>query len=240
MKNTMFSKIRYKRALIYSAVILSALLLILAVLVPVARLLIAFFLYTATLNSGLIPFPTMTATIYLGKNHSPLLVAAVGTAGSAIASIIIYYLLAKLSEKKYMNRIENTVLIRSWKTLARKFPFLSLVVFNAIPLPVDLSRFLAIFNRYSIARYVLAISVGRFVRYFLLAALGETFRISNNTLMALTVALIVASLLVKSVKKQIEMSSEITRKRKTDEERPEENKKFLLSQGKKSDKIAND
>ena len=202
MEDIMFSKIvGHKRALLYSAVGSSTLLAILAVLLPNARLLIAFFLYTATLNSGLIPFPTMTATIYLGKNYSPLLVAAVGTSGSAVASIIVYYLLTELSKKERMRRIENSGIIRSWKTLARKFPFLSLVVFNAIPLPLDASRFLAISNRYSIARYVMAISLGRFVRYFLLATLGEAFRISNNTLIVLTVALIVVSLLAKKGKK---------------------------------------
>jgi len=174
---------------------------------------IAFFLYTATLNSGLIPFPTMTAVMFLGKNYSPLLVAAVGTSGSAVASIIIYYLLIGLSKKERMKKIENSRLIRSWKTLASKSPFLSLVVFNAIPLPVEPARFLAIFLRYNITRYVMAISLGRFIRYFLLAALGETFRISNGMLIVLTVALIAASLLAKKLKKRLEKPTDIACKR---------------------------
>ena len=198
----MFSKTGYKRALLYSAIGSSALLAILAVLLPGARLLIAFFLYTATLNSGLIPFPTMTAAIFLGKSHPPLLVAAVGTSGSAVSSVIIYYLVTKLSKKGRMRRIENSRLIRSWKALARKSPFLSLVVFNAIPLPIEPSRFLAIFNRYRITRYVTAISLGRFARYFLLAALGQTFRIPNSVLIALTLVLIASPLLAKKRKKQ--------------------------------------
>ncbi|MBM3237931.1 VTT domain-containing protein [Candidatus Poribacteria bacterium] len=192
----MFSKIGYKWALIYSAVGLSALLAILAVLFPDARLMIAFFIYIATLNSGLIPFPTMTTVIFLGKNYSPFLVAAVGTSGSAVSSIIIYYMVTKVSKKEWLKKIENSSIIGSWKALTCKSPFLSLVVSNALPLPIEPSRFIAVFNRYSITRYVIAISLGRFVRYFLLAVLGETFQISNGVLIVLTVMLIAAPLVV--------------------------------------------
>jgi len=197
----MFSKIGYKRALLYSAIGLSALLGVLAVLLPSARMMIGFFLYTATLNSGLIPFPTMTAVIFLGKSYSPLLVAVVGTAGSAVSSIIVYYLMTKFSQKENLKKIENSQIIKSLKTWTNKSPFLSLVVFNAIPLPVEPSRFIAVFNRYSITKYVVAISLGRFVRYFLLAALGGTFQIPNGALIVLTIALIVVPLLAKKSKK---------------------------------------
>ena len=199
----MSGKTRYKRTLIYTSVCSSALLAILAVLLPGYRLLIAFFLYTATLNSGLIPFPTMTFAIFLGKSHSPFLVAAVGTAGSAAASLIVYYLVVKLSHKKPMRRIENSRLIQSWKALARRSPFLSLVVFNTIPLPADPSRFFAIFNRYSMVRYVMAISLGRFVRYSLLAMLGERFSIPNSVLIVLTIALIALPLMAKKCKGRV-------------------------------------
>jgi len=209
MGNIILRKIGYKWTLVYSAVGSSVLLAILAVLLPGARLMIAFILYTATLNSGLIPFPTMTAVIFLGKSYSPLLVAAVGTSGSAVASIIIYYLMIELSKKELMRRIENSRLIRSWRALSRKCPFLSLVVFNAIPLPIEPSRFFAIFNRYSITKYVIAISLGRFIRYFLLAALGERFQISNTTLIILTVVLVVAPFVCKKLKKQVEKPADI-------------------------------
>jgi uncharacterized membrane protein YdjX (TVP38/TMEM64 family) len=202
-------KIGYKRTLLYSAIVSSALLAILALLLPGARLLIAFFVYTATLNSGFIPFPTMTAAIFLGKSYSPFLVAAVGTSGSAVSSIVIYYLVTKLSKRERMRRIENSRLIKSWKALARRSTFLSLVVFNTIPLPIEPSRFLAIFNRYSITRYVMAISLGRFVRYFLLAAVGETFRIPNGVLIALTVVLIAVPLLAKKRNKHLNHRTEI-------------------------------
>ncbi|MFC1716659.1 hypothetical protein ACFL6S_23530 [Candidatus Poribacteria bacterium] len=101
-----------------------------------------------------------------------------------------------------MRRIENSRLIKSWKALAHRSPFLSLIVFNTVPLPADPSRFFAIFNRYSVKRYVMAISLGRFVRYFLLAVLGEACRIPNSVLIALTVVLIVSPFLVKKCKKQ--------------------------------------
>ena len=195
----MFGKIGYKRAVLYTAIGLSVPLAILAVLLPSSRLMIAFFVYTATLNSGLIPFPTMTAAMFLGKSYSPLLVAAVGTLGSAVSSVVIYYLMTRLSRKESVRRIENNGLVRSWRALARKSPFLSLVVFNTIPLPIDPSRLFAIFNRYSIHRYVMAISLGRFVRYFLLAELGETFRIPNVILVGLTAVLIVAPCMARDI-----------------------------------------
>ncbi len=193
----MFGKIRHNRMLIFTVAGSSALLVTLAVLLPGARLLIAFFAYTATLNSGLIPFPTMTVAIFLGKSYSPFLVAVVGTAGSAIASVIIYYLLTGLAKRERMRRIKDNRFIRSWQALTRKSPFLSLALFNFIPLPIEPARFSAILNRYSISRYVMAISLGRFARYFLLATLGEAFRIPNSVLLVLTVALIAVPLVAK-------------------------------------------
>jgi membrane protein YqaA with SNARE-associated domain len=183
-------KVKYKTALIWPAIDLFLMLVVLYALVPKARMLIIFFVYTAVLNNGLIPFPTMTAAIFLGKTHSPFLVAVAGMLGSALSSAVIYYLLTELSNNRHIQRIENSSYISSLKALANKSPFLSLVVFNAVPFPIEPSRFLAIFNRYSVVRYVTAISLGRFVRFYLLAKFGETFRISNEVLVILTGVLI--------------------------------------------------
>jgi uncharacterized membrane protein YdjX (TVP38/TMEM64 family) len=184
-------------------------------------LLIAFFAYTATLNSGLIPFPTMTVAIFLGKSYSPFLVAVVGASGSAIASVIIYCLLTGLSKRKRMRRIEDNRLVRSLRALTRKSPFLSLTLFNLIPLPIEPARFSAILNRYSIARYVTAISLGRFARYLLLAALGEAFRVPNSVLLVLTAALIAVPLIVRRHHKEERGESE------EEEGNREENIEFL-------------
>lgn len=208
----MFTRASYKRALLYSAIGSFALLGALAILLPGYRLMIAFFAYTATLNSGIIPFPTMTFAIFLGKTHSPFLVAVVGMLGSVISSVIVYYLGIKLSGNKRIRQIENSGFIKNWKTLACRFPFLSLIVFNTVPLPVEPSRFFAILNRYSVKRYVTAISLGRFVRYFLLAVLGEAFRIPNSVLIALTVMLIVSPFLVRKYKKRSKNHSKAARR----------------------------
>ncbi len=208
----MLNKTGYKRTLLYTAIGLCVLLAALAVFLPGYRLMIAFFAYTATLNSGLIPFPTMTFAIFLGRNYSPFLVAVVGMLGSAISSIVMYYLVTKLSKKERVRRIENSRLIKSWKALTHRSPFLSLIVFNAVPFPADPSRFFAIFNRYSVRRYVMAISLGRFVRYFLLAVLGEAFRIPNSLLIALTVMLIAFPFLARKCRKRLKRRSEIAHK----------------------------
>jgi len=195
-------KVEYKTALIWPAIDLFLILVVLYALLPGARLMIIFFVYTATLNNGLIPFPTMTAAIFLGKSHSPFLVAFVGMLGSAISSAVIYYLLTELSNNRHIQRIENSSYVSNLKALASKSPFLSLAVFNAVPLPVEPSRFLAIFNRYSAIRYVTAISLGRFVRFFLLAMLGEKFRISNEVLIILTGVLIPAPFIARRFSKK--------------------------------------
>ena len=208
----MLNKTGYKRTLLYTAIGLSILLAALAAFLPGYRLMIAFFAYTATLNSGLIPFPTMTFAIFLGRNYSPFLVAVVGMLGSAVSSIVMYYLVTKLSKKERVRRIENSRLMNSWKALAHRSPFLSLIVFNAVPFPADPSRFFAIFNRYSVRRYVMAISLGRFVRYFLLAVLGEACRIPNSALIALTVMLIVLPFLARKCRRRPKRRSEIAHK----------------------------
>jgi uncharacterized membrane protein YdjX (TVP38/TMEM64 family) len=67
------------------------------------------------------------------------------------------------------------------------------VAINLLPIPLSPFKLVCIATGYSLARFELALVVGRGPRYFLLAWLGQTLRLSVPQLILLAVALLGAS-----------------------------------------------
>ena len=98
-----------------------------------------------------------------------LIVAAVAAAGSTMANLNDYHLFTWLLRHKRIGAVRNTRLYRrSAKWFARS-PFAILVIFNIIPIPVDVIRMLATTARYPRLPFAAANFIGRFVRYGVIA-----------------------------------------------------------------------
>jgi len=100
-----------------------------------------------------------------------LVVATAGAAGSTIANLNDYHLFTWMLRHRHVARVRET---RAHRAALRWFatcPFWLLVVFNVIPIPVDVVRMLATTYRYPRRRFAGANFVGRFVRYGAIAFL---------------------------------------------------------------------
>ena len=98
-----------------------------------------------------------------------LVVGAVGGVASTIANLNDYHLFTLLLRHRGVARVRHT---RAYDTAAKWFgkaPFFLLVLFNVIPIPVDVIRMLATSYRYPRGSFAVANFVGRFVRYAVIA-----------------------------------------------------------------------
>ena len=98
-----------------------------------------------------------------------LLVAASGAIGSTLANLNDYHLFTWLLRRRRIASVRDT---RAHQAAARWFakaPFAILVVFNLLPIPVDVVRMLATSCRYGRWPFAAANFIGRFLRYGVIA-----------------------------------------------------------------------
>jgi membrane protein YqaA with SNARE-associated domain len=97
------------------------------------------------------------------------IVALVAAAASTVANLNDYHLFTWLLRSHRVARVRRT---RTYSVAARWFarsPFFLLVVFNIIPIPVDVIRMLATTYRYPRLPFAAANFAGRFIRYAVIA-----------------------------------------------------------------------
>ena len=98
-----------------------------------------------------------------------LIVGLIGAAGSTVANLNDYHLFTWMLRHHRIAAVRQT---KAYQSAARWFsrqPFFLIVVFNMIPVPVDLVRVLATTYRYPRGPFALANFIGRFIRFTLIA-----------------------------------------------------------------------
>ncbi|MCK4602136.1 MAG: VTT domain-containing protein [Phycisphaerae bacterium] len=96
-------------------------------------------------------------------------VAAVGAIGSTVANLNDYHLLTWFLRHHKVARVRQTKTYRVGAAWFARSPFFILVVFNLIPIPIDIIRMLATTYRYPRAPFTMANFVGRLMRYGIIA-----------------------------------------------------------------------
>lgn len=155
-----------------------------------------------------LPMPTsaMVAAVAMqdtavcsGAPATTLVVAAVGGVASAIANLNDYHLFTLLLRHRKVAKVRNTRLYSASAGWFAKSPFVILVIFNIIPIPVDVIRMLATTYRYPRGRFALANFVGRFIRYAVIAyvtyRMGKQGWVAPVSLLALAAVLVVAKII---------------------------------------------
>lgn len=152
---------------------------------------LAGYLLYMSMACTIVPLPTPPYVIGMGKMFDPWLVALLGALGNTIASLGEYYLLAWLfSKTELQEKIESSRLFQRLATVFSRSAFVILMFTSLWPLPLDPFYLTAILIRYPLYKYLAAISIGKWVRYYLLAQVGESFQIPNRYLITLLILLI--------------------------------------------------
>jgi len=114
---------------------------------------------------------TRTVAVGTGLWDTVLLVGSVGALASTIANLNDYHLFTWMLRHHKIARVRHTRIYGIAVRWFEKSPFFLLVVFNILPIPVDVVRMLAATHRYPRRLFAAANFVGRMVRYGAIAYL---------------------------------------------------------------------
>jgi membrane protein YqaA with SNARE-associated domain len=139
----------------------------------------------------LTPIPQEPVIFYGATHWHPLTVALAMTAASCFSAVIDYSLLTPLA-----SRAQEWLNSGRWLgRVAARFltaPFSTLVVVNLLPVPLSPFKLLSIATRYPLARFELALVLGRTPRYFLLAWVGSSLQLPLWQIIAIALLLVAA------------------------------------------------
>jgi membrane protein YqaA with SNARE-associated domain len=133
-----------------------------------------FGVYSIPTNS-IIPAPHEPGLLYFAKHYDPLLIAVAGTLGTAVAAFADYEVVERAMRHPRIRGAREARLFKWSVRWLMRFPFLTVVLFAATPLPIYVVRVLAPASGYPVARYVTALMVGRLPRFYAVAWFGHTF-----------------------------------------------------------------
>ena len=169
--------------------------------------LIGFFGYMSVACT-LIPLPTPPYVIALGKVFHPGIVALTGAVGNCIAAFVEYrFLLWLFSKTELQQRVETNRIFQRFSDYFHRMAFVCLVFTGFTPIPFEPFRFAAILTRYNLSLYLLAVLLGRFSRYYLIALIGDRFQIPTHYLIILLIGLLAIPILGMLIKRQTSVES---------------------------------
>jgi membrane protein YqaA with SNARE-associated domain len=167
--------------------------------------------YAAWLSVSMtfLPLPTgpviaAVATQKVAISHNvvltTLLVATIGAAASTIANVTDFHIFSLLLRQKRAGKIRNNRFSQKAEKWFARQPFQLLVIFNVLPIPVDVVRILAAMHQYPLKPFIAANFIGRWIRYAIIAVI--TFELGNKGWISVVTLLGIAVLmgLVKAVK----------------------------------------
>jgi membrane protein YqaA with SNARE-associated domain len=163
---------------------------LLAAFWPAARGLVWYGLYAVPahlLVSVLANEPVLLAT---AKHYPPVLVALAGTAGCLVAIALDYAMIGWLVNHRLIRgELEDSGGFKTAQRIFGRAPFLLIAGSALLPVPFYPVKILAIARDYPIGRFCLALVLGRFPRFYLIALGGQKVQAPNSALLSATVAL---------------------------------------------------
>ncbi|MFQ5530057.1 MAG: VTT domain-containing protein [Gemmatimonadota bacterium] len=167
--------------------------------VPTIGGLVGFIVVTIWVNGPFAPFLPATyepILMLFGRLYPPLLIAALGIAGTLFIEFINYYMYRKLVNLRSTRRLRETKIVRRVLKLFDRAPFFTVWLCSWSLLPYWAIRVVAPLAGYPVAKYLTATFLGRFPRLWFFAALGRFLDVSVGVLAAITAGAILIGLLV--------------------------------------------
>lgn len=161
-----------------------------------------FTLYSVPANS-LLPVPHEPGLLFVARFYDPWIIALAGCLGTVVAAAIDYPVVKRAFAHPKIRRARNTKLYHLSVKWLMRYPFATIVVFAATPLPVYVVRVLAPASGYPMWRYIVATMVGRFPRYYAVAWFGHLVHVPAWLLLALFVVMVGALVLGSKVSDEV-------------------------------------
>jgi membrane protein YqaA with SNARE-associated domain len=181
---------KYRR--LATAITVSALLAagLLALLLPQWRSLIGYFVYAIPAHLLISVLANEPALLAAAKTFSPTAVSLAGTAGCLVAIVLDYALVGWLTNLRLVKtELDDSRGFRTAQRFFGKAPFALILLSALLPVPFYPVKILAITRDYSLWRFVGALVLGRFPRFYLLALGGQKVQAPDSALISAGVAL---------------------------------------------------
>ncbi len=143
----------------------------------------------------LVNLPLEPALLFVAKHHSPLAVTISTTLGCLIGGVLDYWLWGPLLN---LRSVRGAYDGKRWYTTAARWfsaaPFAALFLAALTPVPFVVFKLFAIAAGYPLGRYLVALTLARIPRFYLLAWFGTAVPIPDWVL-AVAMVVLVAALL---------------------------------------------
>lgn len=154
--------------------------------------------YSIPANTAISVFPHEPVLIYFGKVANLWISAAAATAGTLVAGIMDHAVFVPVLNLQRLTGYKEKAFYRKAIGYFQRWPFPTLVVTGFTPIPFFPFKFLAFSMHYPMWKYVIALVVARFPRYYLLALIGSAFPVPT-WILVLSIVVIFGLYAVKGV-----------------------------------------
>lgn len=145
--------------------------------------------YSIPANTAISLFPHEPVLIYFGKVGNLWLTAIWATAGTLVAGIMDHLVFVPVLNHENLQGYRKRKYYRKAIHFFLRWPFLTILVAGFTPIPFFPFKFLVFSVGYPMWKYVPALLMARFPRYYLYALAGATFQIPNWILIASVVVI---------------------------------------------------
>ena len=136
-------------------------------------------LYSIPANTAISFFPHEPVLVYFGKFANLWLAALAATIGTVVAGVMDHTVFTPVLNHRAVVSYKEKKTYRRTIDYFVRYPFATLVIAGFTPIPFFPFKFLSFSIHYPMRKYITALVMARFPRYFLLAWLGAVTNIPN-------------------------------------------------------------
>lgn len=137
--------------------------------------------YAIPANAAISVFPHEPALVYFGKFANIWIAAGAATAGTIVAAYMDHTVFTPILNLEGRQAYKEKKFYRKAARYFLKYPFATLVVTAATPIPFWPFKFLSFSVHYPLRRYIAAVALARYPRYVVLAWVGSTLLVDVPT-----------------------------------------------------------
>jgi membrane protein YqaA with SNARE-associated domain len=141
--------------------------------------LLTVFFYSISSNAAISILPHEPVIILYGKTINLWYLSISATLGTLLCSYLDYRFFGPLLNLSFTSKYRSKISYKRAENFFSKFPFITLVLGGFLPVPFYPFKFLALSAKYPLSRFLAAVAIGRFPRYYLLGLLGKKLQIPN-------------------------------------------------------------
>ncbi|NIM50587.1 MAG: hypothetical protein GTO22_15270 [Gemmatimonadales bacterium] len=135
------------------------------------------FFYSIPANTAISLFPHEPVLIYYGQFANLWISAVAATGGTIVAGFLDHRVFVPVLNYRKIAAYKRSRFYRRATAIFMRYPFATIAVTGFTPIPFFPFKFLCFSIHYPLHRYLAALSLARYPRYFLLAWVGATFGI---------------------------------------------------------------